>query len=48
LPYHTLGTVKWERLQRKAPIIEAVPPSDELIQARKEQLEALGLNVTVH
>ena len=48
LPYHNLGTVKWERLQRKKTIFEAVPPSDELMQARKEQLEAMGLSVTIH
>ena len=48
LPYHTLGTVKWERLGRKGPVLEAVPPSDELINARKEQLEAMGLNVIIH
>ena len=38
LPYHKLGTVKWERLQRNHPILEAEPPKDELVQARKEQL----------
>ncbi len=48
LPYHTLGTVKWERLQRPGPILEATPPSDELIQNRKELLESMGLTVTVH
>ena len=48
LPYHTLGTVKWERLGQSGPVVEAVPPSDELIQARKEQLEAMGLNVIIH
>jgi len=48
LPYHTLGTVKWERLQREGPILEATPPSDELIQNRKELLESMGLTVTVH
>jgi pyruvate formate lyase activating enzyme len=48
LPYHSLGTVKWERLQRNAPILEATPPSDELMQARKKQLEDMGLNVIIH
>ena len=48
LPYHTLGTVKWERLQRNHPILEAEPPKDELVQARKEQLEAMGLKVMIH
>lgn len=48
LPYHNLGTVKWERLQRNAPILEATPPSDELMQQRKKQLEDMGLNVIIH
>jgi len=48
LPYHNLGTVKYERLQRSTPIIEAEPPSDELMNARKDQLEALGLSVMIH
>ncbi|HHT16329.1 MAG TPA: glycyl-radical enzyme activating protein [Papillibacter sp.] len=48
LPYHNLGTVKWERLNRKGPILEANPPSDEFMQKRKEQLEAYGLNVIIH
>ena len=48
LPYHKLGTVKWERLQTKQAIFEATPPSDELLEARKAQLEAMGLNVIIH
>lgn len=48
LPYHSLGSVKWERLQRNAPILEATPPSDELMHARKKQLEDMGLNVIIH
>ena len=48
LPYHKLGTVKWERLQRNHPVLEAEPPKDELVQARKEQLEAMGLKVMIH
>jgi pyruvate formate lyase activating enzyme len=48
LPYHSLGTVKWERLQRNAPILEATPPTDELMQARKQQLEDMGLSVIIH
>ncbi len=48
LPYHNLGTVKWERLQRNSPVLEATPPSDELMQARKKQLEDMGLNVIIH
>jgi pyruvate formate lyase activating enzyme len=48
LPYHNLGVVKWERLQRKSPALEATPPSDEFMQERKKQLEAMGLNVMIH
>ena len=48
LPYHNLGTVKWERLQTDKPVFEATPPSDELIQARRKQLEDMGLNVIIH
>jgi pyruvate formate lyase activating enzyme len=48
LPYHTLGKVKWERLGRDAPPFETAAPSDELMNARKAQLEAFGLNVIIH
>ena len=48
LPYHNLGTVKWERLQVNKPIFEATPPSDELMEARKKQLEDMGFNVIIH
>lgn len=48
LPYHNLGVVKWERLQRDSPALEATPPSDELMEARKKQLEAMGLKVMIH
>jgi pyruvate formate lyase activating enzyme len=48
LPYHNLGVVKWERLQRKAPVLEATAPSDEFMQKRKKQLEDIGLNVIIH
>jgi pyruvate formate lyase activating enzyme len=48
LPYHKLGAVKWGRLSADAPVIEAQPPPDELVQARKKQLEDKGLKVTIH
>ena len=48
LPYHKMGTVKWERLQRPNKVFESVPPKDELVQARKAYLESLGLNVMIH
>jgi hypothetical protein len=37
-----------ERLQRDAPVLEAIPPSDELVKARKAQLEGYGLKVMIH
>ncbi|MBQ8975093.1 MAG: glycyl-radical enzyme activating protein, partial [Oscillospiraceae bacterium] len=48
LPYHKLGTVKWERLQKHNKVFESIPPKDELVQARKAYLESLGLNVMIH
>jgi len=45
LPYHNLGTAKWERLARGGPAFEAKAPSDELIGARKIQLEDMGFVV---
>jgi len=45
LPYHKLGTVKWERLNKGKPMFEAAPPHDELIDARKKQLENMGFVV---
>ena len=48
LPYHKMGTVKWERLQKHNKVFEAVPPKDELVQERKAYLESLGLNVMIH
>ena len=48
LPYHNLGVVKWARLGRGTPVFEAEPPSDELMQARKAQLAAMGLSVVIH
>jgi len=48
LPYHTLGTVKYERLNKNAPILVAKPPSEKLVEARKKQLEDMGLRVMIH
>ncbi|HHX73782.1 MAG TPA: glycyl-radical enzyme activating protein [Firmicutes bacterium] len=48
LPYHTLGVVKYERLQKEAPVLVAEPPSEELVAARKKQLEDMGLKVMIH
>lgn len=48
LPYHNMGVVKWQRLQRNSPVLEATPPSEKLVEERKTQLEGYGLNVTIH
>ena len=48
LPYHALGVTKWERLGRDKPVLEATPPSDELMEDRKKQLEDMGLPVVIH
>ena len=48
LPYHSLGAIKWERLDKNGPIIAATPPSDKFMKEKKVQLEALGLYVTIH
>jgi len=48
LPYHNLGTVKWERLHNENQVFEAEVPSEELIEARRAQLKDMGINVIVH
>lgn len=48
LPYHKMGVSKHQRLMKKEKIFVAEPPSDELMQARKAQLESYGLNVMIH
>lgn len=48
LPYHNLGTVKYERLNWTGPIFEATAPSDELMESRKKMLQDMGLNVMIH
>jgi len=48
LPYHKLGVSKHQRLMKKEKIFVAEPPSDQLMQDRKKQLEAYGLTVTIH
>ena len=48
LPYHNLGVVKWDRLGRDHPALEAVPPTDEKMQGFKAQLEAMGLKCMIH
>ena len=49
LPYHNLGVVKWERLGRTGPVLEATPPTEEHMQELKKLLENMGVkNVTIH
>ncbi len=48
LPYHTMGISKHERLLKKEIVFVASPPSDELMEKRKEQLIEKGFNVRVH
>ena len=48
LPYHKMGISKYARLLTKQQVFTAEPPSDELMEARKAQLEAVGLAVRIH
>ena len=45
LPYHTLGVSKHERLLKNKKVFVAEPPSDQLLQARKAQLEDYGFKL---
>ena len=48
LPYHAMGVSKHQRLMKNEKVFVAQPPSDELMQARKAQLEGYGLPVIIH
>ena len=49
LPYHNLGVVKWERLGRSGPALEAIPPTEAKMQALKQLLEDMGVqHVVIH
>ncbi len=48
LPYHNLGNMKYERLGKKAVLLEAIPPSNEKMQELKAILEGMGLPVSIH
>ena len=49
LPYHNLGAVKWERLGRPGPALEAIPPTEEHMKELKGLLESMGVkNVVIH
>ena len=40
--------MKYQRIENRKTILEAVPPTDEKMNALKGLLETLGLPVTVH
>ena len=50
LPYHKLGTVKWERLDwtDEGTEFETEPPSDEEVEDRCEILRQAGFEVIIH
>ena len=48
LPYHRLGIVKYQRLQRKYELESLQPPTDEYMESCKEQIESYGMKVQIH
>ena len=48
LPYHKMGVSKHDRLLKREKIFVAELPADELMEARKAQLEGHGLRVRIH
>jgi pyruvate formate lyase activating enzyme len=48
LPYHRLGAVKYERLQRKYKLKSVEPPSNEHMDYCKTLIESYGLKVQIH
>jgi pyruvate formate lyase activating enzyme len=48
LPYHRLGLVKYERLQRKYALPDLMPPAAETMEAHKKLIESYGLKVQIH
>jgi len=48
LPYHSMGNMKYFRLDENAKVMEAVPPSDGEMERHKQLLQEMGLPVTVH
>jgi len=48
LPYHKMGISKYSRLLTKQQVFVAEPPSDALMEARKQRLESIGLPVRIH
>jgi pyruvate formate lyase activating enzyme len=48
LPYHRLGAVKYERLQKKYALATLEPPSNEHMDNCKKLIESYGLKVQIH
>jgi len=49
LPYHRFGDVKYDRLNRKCPMPDTVPPMDEkTVKRRVKELQKLGLHAVIH
>ena len=48
LPYHKMGISKYDRLLTNQQVFVAEPPSDELMEARKRQIEEIGLKARIH
>jgi pyruvate formate lyase activating enzyme len=48
LPYHRLGAVKYERLQKKYALASLEPPNNEHMENCKKLIESYGLKVQIH
>lgn len=48
LPYHRLGSAKYERLHRKYELEDLEPPGDEHMESCKKIIESYGLRVKIH
>ncbi len=48
LPYHNLGTVKYQRIMDNAMVFEAIPPSGKKVEHARGLLESYGIKVGVH
>ena len=48
LPYHRLGVVKYERLNRKYELKKVEPPNEEHMKLCKSIIEFYGLKATIH
>lgn len=48
LPYHNLGVMKYQRLDEDAKVMEAIPHTQERIDAMAEFCRSFGLPISVH